>query len=774
MTADSGEGSGSSFHDQLHAIEDELRTPWTLLTAALDELAGTIVDVNGRAAIELARRNALRVQAVAEAFLAGAAIPDAAGIAATPPNPAYDATGTRLRVLIADDNADLRAYLATMLAAKYSVDTVSDGAALVAAARTQLPDVIVTDVRMPFIDGFEAARMLREDPRTAEIPIVLLSGIGGNEAADAALDAGVDDYLVKPFTVAELIARVDALARRRSAFRETAETAAGADVRTWRLLTSATEQFVGISRPVTVLDALGDIIVPALGDWYVAYFREGDATRLKSVRHHQPAKRDFMWRLEREYPHADGDGSPIDRAITNGEVVFAPIVSPEFIASFARGPRHAAMLSALRFRSAAVIPFIAAGDVRGAILVLTVAARPNLRLGDVAVLQRIIARAATAYHAAILAECNVGVTSALQRALMPGRLPAIEGLTLSVAYAPAGREEHIGGDWYDALALPDGRILLSIGDVIGHGLEASVAMSVLRAAIRSGARDDPRPSAILARLNGLLLREHRDRLATALVAILEPLSLDVTIASAGHVPPAIADPRGGITHPAVSGSLLGVDANAHYDDIEFRLEPGSSMMLYTNGLINDQDLDAATSRLESALLACSSAGDDLAGAVYRAVLGDKAPLDDVAILAITASATLDRLDLTLPAEPANAVRARTAIARFLNGAGMADRVGDLLVAAGEAIGNAIEHAYRGQSGTLRVRGRATVDSVTVEIRDFGAWQNDVALEGRGFGLPLMRAFSDAVEVERTPFGTRVELLANRALQAVATVVEEPA
>jgi len=122
-------------------------------------------------------------------------------------------------------------------------------------------------------------------------------------------------------------------------------------VRTWRLLTSATEQFVGISRPVTVLDALGDIIVPALGDWYVAYFREGDATRLKSVRHHQPAKRDFMWRLEREYPHADGDGSPIDRAITNGEVVFAPIVSPEFIASFARGPRHAAMLSALRFRS---------------------------------------------------------------------------------------------------------------------------------------------------------------------------------------------------------------------------------------------------------------------------------------------------------------------------------------------------------------------------------------------------------------------------------------
>ena len=230
MTADSGEGTGPSIHDRLHAVEDELCTPWTLLTAALDELAGTIVDVDGRAAIELARRTALRVQQVAEAFLAGNAIPDAPGGDATAPGQATDATGTRLRVLIADDNADLRAYLATMLAAKYAIDTVSDGAALVAAARTQRPDVIVSDARMPFIDGFEAARMLREDPRTADIPIVLLSGKGGDEAADAAIDAGVDDYLVKPFTVAELIARVDALARRRSAFRETADAVAGADV----------------------------------------------------------------------------------------------------------------------------------------------------------------------------------------------------------------------------------------------------------------------------------------------------------------------------------------------------------------------------------------------------------------------------------------------------------------------------------------------------------------------------------------------------------------
>ena len=140
MTAD-------SFDDRLRAIEDELRTPWTLLTAALDDLGGTVVDVDGRAAIELARRSVVRMQAVAEAFFAGRAVPDATpGEAAATRAPVASVDGA-LRVLIADDNADLRAYLATMLAGKYAVDTVSDGAALVAAAIAQRPGMSSSPTR---------------------------------------------------------------------------------------------------------------------------------------------------------------------------------------------------------------------------------------------------------------------------------------------------------------------------------------------------------------------------------------------------------------------------------------------------------------------------------------------------------------------------------------------------------------------------------------------------------------------------------------------------
>jgi CheY-like chemotaxis protein/anti-sigma regulatory factor (Ser/Thr protein kinase) len=765
MTADSGEDTGVLSSERIRVIEDELRTPWTLLSAALEDLAGTIADVDGRAAIELARRSAARLQQVAEAFLAGSAVPRAPA-PAPPGRTAGEAAGVRLRVLIADDNADLRAYLATMLSAKYAVDTVSDGAALVAAARAQQPDVIVSDARMPFVDGFEAARMLREDPLTADIPIVLLSGSGADESAEAAVDAGVDDYLVKPFTVAELIARVDTLARRRSAFREKSDAGATAGVRAWRLLAAAAERFVGIARAGRTLDALGDLIVPAVGDWYLAYLRAGDAIQLKSVVHRQPAKRDFAWMLEREFPHTIGDGSPIDRAIATGRVIYEPTLTPEVIASLALGPRHATILAALQFHSAAVIPFVVGGDVRGAIVVLGAEMRPHLSRDDVTLLERIVGRAATAYHAAVLAEREPNVTSGLQRALLPGTLPAIEGLTLSVTYAPAAREDQAGGDWYDAMTLPDGRVLLSIGDVAGGGLEAAVAMSGLRAAIRRAARLDPRPGAILAAANDVLLHEPVARRATALVAIVEPLSLDVTMASAGHAAPLIARPHGEIADLPVTGEQLGAAAGTTYEEVEFRLEPGSSMLLYTDGAVGN---------VEAALRACAGAGDDLSGAVYRTLFGDEAPNDDVAMLAVRASATLDRLDLTLPAQPQNAVRARTAIARFLNGAGMAERIGDLLVASGEAIGNAIEHAYRGGSGAVRVRGRATSDAVTVEIRDFGTWHSDSAVEGRGFGLPLMRAFADAVEVERTPFGTRVELQANRtSAQTVAARVEEPA
>ena len=136
-----------------------------------------------------------------------------------------DAPGSGLRVLLADDNIDMRDYVCRLLEAQgYTVEAVGDGEAALAAARAQIPNLILSDVMMPRLDGFGLLRAVRGEAALAETPVILLSARAGEEAKIEGLDAGADDYLVKPFAARELLARVSAniqMARmRREAARE--------------------------------------------------------------------------------------------------------------------------------------------------------------------------------------------------------------------------------------------------------------------------------------------------------------------------------------------------------------------------------------------------------------------------------------------------------------------------------------------------------------------------------------------------------------------------
>jgi PAS domain S-box-containing protein len=122
-----------------------------------------------------------------------------------------EAEADRSRVLVADDNADMRRYIVRLLAGRYDVEPVADGAAALAAVRRHVPDLIVSDVMMPRLDGFGLLRELRADPRTAGVPVILLSARAGEESRVEGMQAGADDYLVKPFSTRELLARVAAI-----------------------------------------------------------------------------------------------------------------------------------------------------------------------------------------------------------------------------------------------------------------------------------------------------------------------------------------------------------------------------------------------------------------------------------------------------------------------------------------------------------------------------------------------------------------------------------
>jgi signal transduction histidine kinase len=123
-------------------------------------------------------------------------------------HPGTEPARARRHVLVVDDNADLRAYVSGLLEGDYEVTSAADGLEAVEAVRKRVPDIVVSDVMMPRLDGLGLVRELRADPRSASLPIILLSARAGEDSAIAGLDVGADDYLMKPFSAPELLARV--------------------------------------------------------------------------------------------------------------------------------------------------------------------------------------------------------------------------------------------------------------------------------------------------------------------------------------------------------------------------------------------------------------------------------------------------------------------------------------------------------------------------------------------------------------------------------------
>ena len=152
----------------------------------------------------------------------------------------------RPRVLLADDNADMRDYLRRLLAGDYEVSAVGDGRAALAAVAERVPDLVLTDVMMPGLDGFGLLRALRADPATAMVPVLLLSARAGEEARVEGLAAGADDYLVKPFSARELLARVSGTLNLARVRREAARREAALKAETVRVLESITDGFIAL------------------------------------------------------------------------------------------------------------------------------------------------------------------------------------------------------------------------------------------------------------------------------------------------------------------------------------------------------------------------------------------------------------------------------------------------------------------------------------------------------------------------------------------------
>ncbi|MFF6771982.1 SpoIIE family protein phosphatase [Streptomyces sp. NPDC012637] len=183
------------------------------------------------------------------------------------------------------------------------------------------------------------------------------------------------------------------------------------------------------------------------------------------------------------------------------------------------------------------------------------------------------------------------LTLQLQHAIMPPAKSPLDapGLDVAVRYRPAESESLVGGDWYDAVVLPSRKVLLCVGDVAGHGVEAATGMVVLRNALRGLAVTGAGPGQLLAWLNSVAHHLTAHVTATAVCGVYDPENRTLRWARAGHLPPVLVRKDEAVDLPLLRGLLLGALAEAEYEESELRLEPGDTVLMYTDGLVERRD-----------------------------------------------------------------------------------------------------------------------------------------------------------------------------------------
>jgi PAS domain S-box-containing protein len=418
------------------------------------------------------------------------------------------------------------------------------------------------------------------------------------------------------------------------------------------------------------------------------------------------------------------------------------------------------LLKDLGVVSLAAAPMAVDGRLHGVLQIATTKKR-RFSPADQGLLQLIADRAALAVQHARLYEREHGIVETLQRALLPSRLPQLPGVNVAARYLPGGlgADVDVGGDWYDVFPLDNGRIGVAIGDVAGHGLRAAALMGQLRNSLRAYAIEGHPPAVVVDRLNRLVRDLEQGWMATLLYMVLSPDDSEIRLANAGHMP-ALALELGDARFIDVQrGPPLGVGADEEYTEVVEALQPGTTLVIYTDGLVEQPGVapDVTLARLAKNALSCDAADPDaLCDYLVKAQLGERQPRDDVAFVAIhTVPLSGERLALRLPAEPKALSSVRRALMRWLEHAGATSEEAQAIqLACHEACTNAIEHGYRFGEATFEVIGELHDGELTLAVVDSGGWRGAGDVD-RGRGFALMEGLMDGVQVTPGREGTTV-------------------
>jgi GAF domain-containing protein/anti-sigma regulatory factor (Ser/Thr protein kinase) len=443
---------------------------------------------------------------------------------------------------------------------------------------------------------------------------------------------------------------------------------------------------------------------------------------------------------------------PFARAIATGEPIWA--LTPEEMSTFsgAREPRSTGWV---------VVPLATGSGVRGA-LHLSLRSPRALSEDERAWLRSMVSQCGLALERAALYEMEQTIAETLQRSVLPSSLPRVEGVELAARYLPGSAQLDVGGDWFDALQLPDGRLGLVVGDVVGKGVEAAASMAQLRNAIRAFSVDRLKPSSVLVRLNRLADEVLDTSFATLVYLSVEPDTGLCRLSSAGHPPPAVAYPDGRVELvESARGLPLGTGIASPYRQETLELPAGSVVVLYTDGLVERRGraIDEGLEALRTAMADAPKDPDRLLEHILEHVVGRSERGDDIALLAARLLPVAPRpLELRLAATVESMELLRDAMRTWLQGLDLErSEVEDVVLATWEACANAIEHAVEPREKIVVVRAETEDSRLRITVSDTGRWAAPTVREDRGLGIRLMESLVSSVTYAESSSGTTVTL-----------------
>jgi serine phosphatase RsbU (regulator of sigma subunit)/CheY-like chemotaxis protein/anti-sigma regulatory factor (Ser/Thr protein kinase) len=629
--------------------------------------------------------------------------------------------------------------------------------------------VILLDVQMPDMDGFETANLIRDRRRTRQIPIIFLSAVStSSEHVFRGYETGAVDYIVKPIDPVALRSKVRVfveLYERGEEIRRQAETLRERDLDRARRETELRRH-----RRTAILDSLSlalerrtDIAgraeqlvrscVQTFADFALAEISTPGSVPTRALACVDPRDASELLGLARPDGRSTESGTP-EHGHTH------PQLTAEDWLALVPGPLGERAWDRLAPKSVVEVPLRLEGRNLGRLTLARSRADEPYGIEDLELATELAKRASMAIENSRLYELERERSRTLQLSLLgftPLAHPAVAAATRYIA-GTAGLE--VGGDWFDLIERDDGKIVIIVGDVVGRGIRAATAMGKLRSAIGALAYVTDDPAAMLERLDRFAAGVSGADLATVVCAMVDPDASTVVYSSAGHLPGLVVSPGGRSAFLEDGrGFPLGIDSSAKRDQSSARIEPDSILLFFTDGIVETPRRPLGEGLDQFRAIAAEKANMD-PEVVCDALIDELVdqPRDDVAIVCLRLTGRSPEFRAwRFPAEPEHLAPARHVLARWLREHAVEEQIcGDLVLAFGEACANVVRHAYeKSEGGEVSAQLHYDDDILTIRVSDSGRWSTPPIVQDGGRGLTIIHQLVDASSVHGTPHGTTI-------------------